>query len=92
MPLVTVNTTPVKLIEHNSRRKCVWFSTKTADKDIYISDISGLTNADYKWNLRQGQFLVIDRQNGFPERAFYGIGDGTAYVAVGFQNEDERER
>lgn len=91
MPLVPVDTTTVKVIESDHRRKAVWFSTKTEGKDIYISDVPGMTNQDYKWNLRHPQILRIDRQNGFPERAFYAIGDGSCYLAVGFQNE-EKER
>lgn len=91
MPLFNLNTTVKTLLEHDPKRKCVWITIKTAGKDVYISDIPGMTNADYKWNLQKGDMLVIDRQNGFPDRAFYGIGDGSVQVLIGSQNEDDKK-
>jgi len=91
MPLINVDATEVKLIEVDPRRKWVSFDNKTVGKDVYISDEPGISAIIYKWIIIKGERLIIDRVRGFPERAFYAVGDGSCQVAVGFQN-DEEER
>ena len=88
MPLLNVDSTEVKLIEDNPRRKWVSFTIKTDAKDVFIGD----RPKDPKWVLQKGDMLIIDRRFGFPERAFYATSDGSTQVMVGFQNDDEEPK
>lgn len=91
MPLVAVNSTEVRLIKRDPRRKWVSFTVKTAAKDVFISDIPGITSTIYKWVIQKGDMLIITREFGFPESAFYAKSDGSTQVIVGFQNEEKQK-
>jgi len=89
--VIEVGTTAVELIKHNPKRKFISFTNIDADHYIFLSDEGKPTQIDAKWIVCMGETLIITRQMGFPERAFYAVSDGQAKVAVGFQNEDEKK-
>ena len=81
-----------KVIESNPKRKMVSFSMKTSGKFIYITDLPPATLTNCKWIVVHGSPLIIDRNNGFPERAYYAGASGTSELIVGFQNDDEEPK
>lgn len=78
-----------KLLEADPKRKMASFSMKTTGKFVYISDQPDVTLDKCKWIVVYGDRLIIDRRNGFPERAYYGAASGSSELIVGFQNDDD---
>ena len=91
MPVIEVDTTAVLLIENHPRRKFISFTNIDDSHFIFLSDEGKPTQLDAKWIVCPQKTIIITRQMGFPERAFYAVSDGQAKVAIGFQNEDEKE-
>lgn len=89
MPVTEVTTTAVLLIEHDPKRKFISFMNIDDAHLVHISDEGKPTEATAKWSVIPGATLIITRAMGFPERAFYGVSDGQAKLAIGFQNDDE---
>lgn len=95
MPVVIVGTTPVTLIEADSKRKFVSFQNTSSlgTNYIYVDDKPGpVKDVQQKWRLVPGDPpIFITRDIGFPERAFYGVASqASARLVVGFQNEEEK--
>lgn len=89
MVVLTITTTAQKVIEHNEKRKFIEFTNTHATQVIYLSDEPGPTSASAKWAILATKTLRIDREEGFPERAFYAIASGAGTgLAVGGQNEE----
>ena len=91
MPVIEVNTTAVLLIEHHPRRKFISFTNIDDSHFIFLSDEAKPTQLDAKWIVCPSGTLIITREMGFPERAFYAVSDGQAKVAIGFQNEEKKK-
>lgn len=93
MPVVTVSTTPIKVIEHNPKRKFISFQNTSSltTTSIYLSDEPGpVKDVDQKWRLRPDTIFIITRDMGFPERAFYAVASADARLVIGFQNDDDK--
>jgi len=93
MPVVTVGTSPIKILEADPRRKFVSFqNTSSLDTtSVYLDDKPGpVKDVIQKWRLRPDDIFVIDRTMGYPERAFYAVASATARLVIGFQNDDEK--
>lgn len=89
MVLIGIGTSPQIVIEHNAKRKFVSFTNTHAAQTIYLSDDADPKTNTAKWAILSGETLIIDRQNGFPERAYYAIANGGGTdLMVGFQNEE----
>ena len=89
MPVIEVTTTARTLIEHDPKRKFISFTNIDDSHYIFLSDVGKPTQTSAKWIVPMGETLIIDRNIGYPDRAFYAVSDGAAKVAVGFQNDDE---
>jgi len=92
MPVVTVGTTPTKVLEADPRRKFVSFQNTSSltTTSVYLDDKPGpVKDVIQKWRLRPDTIFVIDRNMGYPERAFYAVASATARLLIGFQNDEE---
>jgi len=92
MPRITLSTTAVLLIENNPKRKFVSFTNIDNENYAFISDEGKPTQTSAKWSVPPNKTLIITRAIGFPDRAFYGVGDGSLHLLVGFQNEGELQK
>lgn len=93
MPIVTVGTTPMKVLEHNAKRKWVSFQNTSSltTTSVYLDDEPGpVKDKNHKWRLRPDTIFIITRDIGFPERAFYAVASAEARLAIGFQNDEEK--
>jgi len=90
MPVVTLGTAPISIIEANKKRKLLTLTNTHASAIAYISDKAGPTTLTAKWILYPLQDLIFDGQGDFPARAYYGLSDtATTNIQVGFQNEEK---
>jgi len=90
MPVIELTPTAQKLIEPDPKRKFVSFTNEDAANKIYLSDKADPDYVNAKWLLNPEETLIIGRDLGYPERAFYGLSaGGNAKIAIGFQNDEE---
>jgi len=90
MPVVEVGTTPIKVLEHNPRRKFVSFQNTSSltTTSVYLSTDPGpVKDVQHEWRLRPADIFVITRDMGYPERAFYAVASATARLVIGYQND-----
>ena len=94
MPVVEVGTSPIKVVEHNAKRKFISFQNTSSQSttSVYLDDQPDpVKDKSHKWRLRPDDIFVITRDTGYPERAFYAVASATARLVIGFQN-DEKKR
>jgi len=92
MPVIEVTTAVCKVIEADPKRKFISFQNTSSltTTSIYLDDQPGpVKDKVHKWRLRPDTIFVIDRNMGYPERAFYAVASATARLVIGFQNDDE---
>jgi len=93
MPVIEVGTTPKKVAEHDPKRKFISFqnTSSLSTTSLYLDDQPNpVKDKVHKWRLRPDDIFIIDRNTGFPERAFYAVGSATVRLVIGFQNEDDK--
>lgn len=90
MPVIEVTSTADKLMGPDPKRKFISFTNEDSGNKVYISDVAEPTEKTAKWIINPQKTIIITREMGFPERAFYALSaGGNAKLAVGFQNDDE---
>lgn len=95
MPVIEVGTTPMKVADHNPRRKFISFQNTSSQSttSVYLDDQPDpVKDKSHKWRLRPDDIFVIDRIMGYPERAFYAVASATARLSIGFQNDPDEKR
>jgi hypothetical protein len=95
MPIVTVGTDPICVLEADPKRKFVSFQNTSSQSttSVYLDTKPGpVKDVIHKWRLRPDNIFIITRQIGYPERAFYAVASAEARLVIGFQNDDEETR